>query len=111
MILGLSLAGTVLASIVVFALVMILLVVLLLYARQKLTPQGDVTLKINDREMIVSPGSSVLSTLSGNEIFLPSACGGGGTCGMCKCQIIEGGGAILPTETGFFTRREQHEQW
>jgi Na+-transporting NADH:ubiquinone oxidoreductase subunit F len=83
----------------------------LLYARQKLTPQGDVTLKINDREMIVSPGSSVLSTLSGNEIFLPSACGGGGTCGMCKCQIIEGGGAILPTETGFFTRREQHEQW
>ncbi|MBE0668761.1 MAG: NADH:ubiquinone reductase (Na(+)-transporting) subunit F, partial [Bacteroidales bacterium] len=91
--------------------VMILLVVLLLYARQKLTPQGDVTLKINDRELIVSPGSSVLSTLSGNEIFLPSACGGGGTCGMCKCQIIEGGGAILPTETGFFTRREQHEQW
>jgi len=111
MILGISLAGTVLMSMIVFMLVMILLVVVLLYARQKLTPQGDVTLKINDRELVVSPGSSVLSTLSGNDIFLPSACGGGGTCGMCKCQVIEGGGAILPTETGFFTRREQHEQW
>ena len=72
----------------------------LLYAKQKLTPQGDVTLKINDREMVVEPGSSVLSTLSGNGIFLPSACGGGGTCGMCKCQVTEGGGSILPTETG-----------
>jgi Na+-transporting NADH:ubiquinone oxidoreductase subunit F len=111
MILGLSIAGTVLISVAVFVLVMILLVVVLLYARQKLTPQGDVTLKINDREMVVSPGSSLLSTMSGNGIFLPSACGGGGTCGMCKCQITEGGGAILPTETGFFTRREQHDNW
>ena len=111
MILGLSIAGTVLISIAVFVLVMILLVVVLLYARQKLTPQGDVTLKVNDREMVVSPGSSVLSTLSGNGIFLPSACGGGGTCGLCKCQVTEGGGAILPTETGFFTRREQNDNW
>ena len=111
MILGLSIAGTVLISIAVFLLVMILLVVLLLYAKQKLTPQGDVTLKINDREMVVSPGSSLLSTMSNNGIFLPSACGGGGTCGLCKCQITEGGGAILPTETGFFTRREQHDSW
>ncbi|MEZ5020080.1 MAG: NADH:ubiquinone reductase (Na(+)-transporting) subunit F [Bacteroidales bacterium] len=111
MILGLSIAGTVLISIAVFVLVMILLVFVLLYARQKLTPQGDVTLKINDREMVVSPGSSLLSTMSNNGIFLPSACGGGGTCGMCKCQITEGGGSILPTETGFFTRREQHDNW
>jgi len=111
MILGISLAGTVLISVAVFLLVMILLVVVLLYARQKLTPQGDVTLKINDRELVVSPGSNLLSTLSGNEIFLPSACGGGGTCGMCKCQVVEGGGAILPTETGFFTRKEQHDNW
>jgi len=111
MILGLSIAGTVLISVAVFVLVMILLVVVLLYARQKLTPQGDVTLKINDRELVVSPGSSLLSTMSGNGIFLPSACGGGGTCGLCKCQITEGGGAILPTETGFFTRREQHDDW
>ena len=92
MILGLSIAGTVLISIAVFVLVMTLLVVVLLYARQKLTPQGDVTLKINDREMVVSPGSSLLSTMSNNGIFLPSACGGGGTCGMCRCQITEGGG-------------------
>jgi len=111
MILGLSIVGTVLLSVAVFVLVMILLVVVLLYARQKLTPQGDVTLKINDREMVVSPGSSLLSTMSNNGIFLPSACGGGGTCGMCKCQITLGGGAILPTETGFFTRREQHDNW
>ena len=111
MILGLSIAGTVLISIAVFVLVMTLLVVVLLYARQKLTPQGDVTLKINDREMVVSPGSSLLSTMSNNGIFLPSACGGGGTCGMCRCQITEGGGSILPTETGFFTRREQHDNW
>jgi Na+-transporting NADH:ubiquinone oxidoreductase subunit F len=111
MILGLSIAGTVLISIAVFVLVMILLVIVLLYARQKLTPQGDVTLKINDREMVVSPGSSLLLTMSNNGIFLPSACGGGGTCGMCRCQITEGGGAILPTETGFFTRREQHDHW
>jgi Na+-transporting NADH:ubiquinone oxidoreductase subunit F len=111
MISGISIAGTVLFSIAVFLLVMILLVVVLLYARQKLTPQGDVTLKINDREMVVSPGSNLLTTLSGNDIFLPSACGGGGTCGMCKCQITEGGGSILPTETGFFTRREQHDHW
>jgi Na+-transporting NADH:ubiquinone oxidoreductase subunit F len=111
MILGLSIAGTVLISMAVFLLVMILLVVVLLYARQKLTPQGDVTLQINDREMVVAPGSSLLSTMSNNGIFLPSACGGGGTCGMCRCQITEGGGAILPTETGFFTRREQHDHW
>jgi Na+-transporting NADH:ubiquinone oxidoreductase subunit F len=111
MILGMSILGTVLVSIIVFLLVIILLVVLLLYAKKKLTPQGDVTLKINDREVVVSPGSSLLSTLSGNEIYLPSACGGGGTCGLCRCQVTEGGGSILPTETGFFTRREQHDHW
>ena len=111
MILGLSIPGTVLVSIVVFLVVIILLVVVLLYAKQKLTPQGDVTLKVNDREVVVSPGSTLLSTLSGNEIYLPSACGGGGTCGLCKCQVLKGGGSILPTETGFFTRREQHDHW
>lgn len=111
MILAISTAGTILISVIVFLVIMILLVVVLLYARQKLTAQGDVTLKINDREVVVSPGSNLLSTMSNNGIFLPSACGGGGTCGMCRCQIIEGGGSILPTETGFFTRREQHDHW
>jgi len=111
MILAISTAGTILISVIVFLVIMILLVVVLLYARQKLTAQGDVTLKINDREVVVSPGSNLLSTMSNNGIFLPSACGGGGTCGMCRCQITEGGGSILPTETGFFTRREQHDHW
>jgi Na+-transporting NADH:ubiquinone oxidoreductase subunit F len=111
MILGLSTAGTVLVSMVVFLFVILLLVILLLYAKKKLTPQGDVTLTINDKEMTVSPGSTILNTLSGNQIFLPSACGGGGTCGMCKCQVVEGGGSILPTEVSFFTRREQQENW
>jgi Na+-transporting NADH:ubiquinone oxidoreductase subunit F len=106
-----STASVILISIAVFLFVILLLVVMLLYARYKLTPQGDVQLKINDKEFTVSPGSTVLSTLSGNGIFLPSACGGGGTCGMCKCQVLEGGGSILPTETGFFTRKEQQQQW
>lgn len=111
MILGLSTAGTVLVSMVVFLFVILLLVILLLYAKKKLTPQGDVTLTINDKDLTVSPGTTILNTLSGNQIFLPSACGGGGTCGMCKCQVIEGGGSILPTEVSFFTRREQQENW
>jgi Na+-transporting NADH:ubiquinone oxidoreductase subunit F len=101
----------ILISIGVFLFVILLLVVMLLYARYKLTPQGDVQLKVNDKEFTVSPGTTVLSTLSNNDIFLPSACGGGGTCGMCTCQVLEGGGSILPTETGFFTRKEQQQQW
>jgi len=98
-------------SILVFLAVILLLVIILLYARKKLVPQGDVKLQVNDRDMTVSPGSNVMTTLSNNGIFLPSACGGGGTCGQCKCQILEGGGSILPTETGFFTRREQQNNW
>jgi Na+-transporting NADH:ubiquinone oxidoreductase subunit F len=106
-----STLSVILISAAVFLFVILLLVVMLLYARFKLTPQGDVQLKVNDKEFTVSPGSTVLSTLSNNDIFLPSACGGGGTCGMCKCQVLEGGGTILPTETGFFTRKEQQQQW
>ncbi len=101
----------ILISAAVFLFVILLLVVMLLYARYKITPQGDVTLKVNDKDYTVSPGTTILNTLSNNEIFLPSACGGGGTCGMCKCQVLEGGGTILPTETGFFTRKEQQQQW
>jgi len=101
----------ILISAAVFLFVILLLVVMLLYARYKLTPQGDVTLKVNDKDYTVSPGTTILNTLSNNDIFLPSACGGGGTCGMCKCQVLEGGGSILPTETGFFTRKEQQQQW
>ena len=111
MILAISTGGTILYSIIVFLIVILALVGILLFARDKLAPKGLVTLDINNRELVVSPGSNLLSTLSGNGIFLPSACGGGGTCGMCKCQITEGGGSILPTETGFFTRKEQHNHW
>ncbi len=99
-------------SIIAFLAVTLLLVAILLYAKAKLTPSGKVLLTINgERDIEVSPGESLLSTLSNNKIFLPSACGGGGTCGMCKCRITKGGGEILPTEVGFFTRKEQHNQW
>jgi Na+-transporting NADH:ubiquinone oxidoreductase subunit F len=111
MVLAVTTAVTLLYSIIVFLLIILILVAMLLVARDKLSPKGDVTLHINDRDLVVSPGSNLLTTLSGNGIFLPSACGGGGTCGMCKCQITEGGGSILPTETGFFTRREQQSHW
>ncbi len=101
-----------LAAVLVFLLVTLLLVGLLLYAKTKLTPQGKVKITINDeKELEVNPGSSILGTLSENKIFLPSACGGGGTCGLCKCRVLEGGGQILPTETGFFTRKQQQDQW
>ena len=105
--------GTVvLTSIIVFFLVLVLLVGLLLFARKKLTPQGKVNITINEeKEFTVDPGSTLLSTLSNEGIFLPSACGGGGTCAMCKCQVHEGGGSILPTEVGYFTRKEQQNDW
>lgn len=99
-----------LGAIVVFLLVTLLLVGVLLFAKKKLTPSGSVKLSINEGEKVleVEPGSTVLSTLSNSGIFLPSACGGGGTCGMCKCRVIEGGGSILPTEVNFFTRKQQN---
>lgn len=101
----------ILTSIIVFLLVILGLVAILLYARAKLTPQGEVTLTINSKDYKVNPGGTILATLSAQKIFLPSACGGGGTCGLCKCQVLKGGGTILPTETGFFTRKEQQNNW
>jgi Na+-transporting NADH:ubiquinone oxidoreductase subunit F len=96
----------------VFLFIILLLVILLLYLRKKLTPQGKVKISINDeKELEVSPGSTLLSTLSNTEIYLPSACGGGGTCAMCKCQIFEGAGDILPTEKIHFSRKEQQDNW
>ncbi|HDJ32919.1 MAG TPA: NADH:ubiquinone reductase (Na(+)-transporting) subunit F [Bacteroidetes bacterium] len=103
--------GIILTSIAVFLAIILLLTMILLYARKKLTPQGEVILKINEEEKKVEPGGTILSTLASMDIYLPSACGGGGTCGMCKCQVLEGGGSILPTETNFFTRREQQNHW
>jgi len=107
-------ASTVIISgVVVFLSVILLLVIILLIAKAKLTPSGEVKIKINEdeKELIVNPGSSLLSTLGNNKILLPSACGGGGTCAMCRIQVEEGGGSILPTETGYFTRREQQDNW
>jgi Na+-transporting NADH:ubiquinone oxidoreductase subunit F len=102
----------IIAGIVIFLLIILLLVGLLLYAKTKLTPQGKVKITINEEtDLEVLPGSSLLATLSDNKIFLPSACGGSGTCGMCKCQVLAGGGEILPTETGFFTRKQQQNNW
>ena len=102
----------ILVSIIVFFVVILTLVSVLLYAKSRLTPSGEVTLTVNEkREITTKPGSTVLSTLSDNKIYLPSACGGGGTCAQCKCQVVEGGGSILPTEKDFFTRKEQQENW
>jgi len=112
MILQISIGVTILTSIIVFLLILLSLVGILLYARQKLTPQGMVKLTINEeRELEVAPGSTLLTTMAMNGIYLPSACGGGGTCAMCKCQVLDGGGSILPTEVGYFTRKEQQDHW
>jgi Na+-transporting NADH:ubiquinone oxidoreductase subunit F len=98
---------------VIFLLVTLLLVSVLLYAKKKLMPSGTAVLNINNGEMelTVDPGQTLLSALGSNKIFLPSACGGGGTCAMCRCQVTDGAGSILPTETGFFTRKEQMNNW
>ncbi|MDX5326680.1 MAG: NADH:ubiquinone reductase (Na(+)-transporting) subunit F [Bacteroidota bacterium] len=102
----------IISSVVVFLLVILALVTVLLQAKKKLAPSGPVKITINDEKVIeVESGSTLLSTLSNEKIFLPSACGGGGTCAMCKCQVLEGGGEILPTETGYFTRKEVQENW
>ncbi len=103
----------VITSIAVFLLMVILLVSILLYAKKKLMPSGIVQVDINkgDRVIETNPGDTLLTTLGNNKIFLPSACGGGGTCAMCRCQIVDGGGSILPTETDYFTRKEQNDNW
>jgi Na+-transporting NADH:ubiquinone oxidoreductase subunit F len=112
MILLASFAAIIITSVLAFFIVITLLVVALLYAKSKLTPKGNISILINDEKTLeVTPGSSLLSTLSNASIYLPSACGGGGTCALCRCQVLEGGGSILPTETGYFTRREQHDNW
>jgi len=102
----------VITSIIAFMLIILLLVMLLLFAQSKLVQQGDVKIIVNGDEknpIVAQAGSTLLSTLSGQKIFLPSACGGGGTCAMCKCAIDEGGGDVLPTEVGHLSRKEQQE--
>ncbi len=102
----------IITSTVVFFLLILLLVAILLYAKTKLLPEGNVKITINEeKEIEVPAGESLLSSLSHQKIFVPSACGGQGTCGMCRLQVIDGGGEILPTEEGFFTRKEQKNNW
>ncbi len=104
---------TITSSIIAFVLIILLLVFLLLYAQAKLVQSGNVKIIINGDEqhpLVVPAGTTLLSTLSNSKIFLPSACGGGGTCAMCKCQIVEGGGDVLPTEVGHLSRKEMQEK-
>jgi Na+-transporting NADH:ubiquinone oxidoreductase subunit F len=99
-------------STAIFFAVIILLVSILLGAKVVLTPSGPVKITINGEKVIeVESGGTLLSTLGDNKIFLPSACGGGGTCVQCECQVHSGGGEILPTETPHFTRKEQAENY
>lgn len=103
---------TLIFGIIFFFVLIISLVLMLLYAKSKLTHSGPIKITINDEKVIeTTAGNTLLATLSNQKIFLPSACGGGGTCGMCKCRIIEGGGEILPTEVGFFTRKQILQNW
>ena len=107
-----SFTSTLILSLVVFLGIILLLVALLLWVRNKLTPKGKVTITINDdKQLEVQPGSSLMATLADEKIFLPSACGGKGNCGQCKCRVVEGGGTILPTETGYFTRKQIQDHW
>ena len=103
--------GTVIISaIVAFSVVILLLVLILLFAQSKLVQSGDVNIVINndkDNAIITPAGGTLLTTLTANKIFLPSACGGGGTCGMCTCVVESGGGEVLPTEVGHLSREEQ----
>jgi Na+-transporting NADH:ubiquinone oxidoreductase subunit F len=95
-------------TIAIFGVVVLLLVAVLLFAKTKLSPSGKITIDINDGSKVieVDGGGTLLSTLSSNGIFLPSACGGGGTCVQCICHVNEGGGNILPTEAPHFSRKE-----
>ena len=105
--------NTILAAILVIVVVTLILVALLLFIKIRLTPSGTVKIDINEGKKVldVPQGGSLLSTLADQKIFLPSACGGKGNCGQCKCQVLEGGGSILPTETGFFTRKQIADNW
>ena len=98
----------------VFTGVILVLVLILNFAESKLLPQGNVNILINDepdKAIVTRPGSTLLSVLANETIYLPSACGGGGTCAMCKCQVLEGGGDILPTEVGHVSRSEAKDNW
>ena len=100
---------TIVTSVVAFSLVILMLVFILLFAQSKLVQSGDVNIIVNgdsDNPLIAPAGSTLLSTLATQKMFLPSACGGG-TCARCKCTVSEGGGDVLPTEVGHLSRIEK----
>ncbi len=100
----------ILYSIGVFLIIVLVLVIILLVAKKYLSPSGNVTITINGKDKLeVEQGSSLLSTLAAKDIYLPSACGGKGSCGQCKCQVVSGGGEILDSERGHFTRKQVKE--
>jgi len=105
-------ATVIIAGVVVFLILILLLVGMLLGAKAKLIPSGPVNININgEKDLEVGSGGTLLTTLGANKLFLPSACGGGGTCIQCKCIVSEGGGSILPTEEPHFTRKEIAQGW
>ena len=102
----------IISSIVVFLAIILILVAILLTAKRYLTPSGKVKVTINGKDTIeVNQGGTILSTMAENNIYLPSACGGKGSCGQCKVQVPEGGGEILDSEKGQFTRKQIKENW
>lgn len=105
--------ATIIAAIAIAVLVTLVLVVVLLVVKDKITPKGTVRIDINNgkKQLDVNPGSSLMSTLAEEKILLPSACGGKANCGQCKVQVFEGGGEILPTEVGFFNRKQIKDGW
>ena len=103
---------TIIAAVVIFLIVVLALVGLLLFAKAKLVPSGNVKVVINgEKESETAIGTTALGALQEAGIFLSSACGGGGKCGQCRCQIEEGAGEILPTEVGFYSRKQIKDNW
>jgi Na+-transporting NADH:ubiquinone oxidoreductase subunit F len=103
---------TIISALAIFLVVILVLVALLLILRAKLMPQGNVTITVNkEKKLSVPTGNSLISTLAEQHIYLPSACGGKGSCGQCRCRVLSGGGSILPTEVGFFSRKEIQQGW
>ncbi len=101
------------SAMAVMVITIIILVAVLLFIKIKLTPKGTVSIDVNNGKKVldVTPGQSLMSTLAEQKIFLPSACGGKANCGQCKVQVMEGGGTILPTEVGFFNRKQIKDNW
>ena len=106
-------SNTLISSIALMVVVILILVAILLIVKTAITPKGTIKIDINGgkKTLDVTPGGNLMGTLANNQIFLPSACGGKANCGQCKVQVFEGGGEILPTETGFFNRKQIKEGW